>query len=79
MRHDGGFAELLPPGLVLHHGTGCWEKQTGKKLAASDCVAVEKKKEKSFLEVYKKYYFWNDIHFNTEGHRVIAQKLIKEF
>ena len=39
----------------------------------------EKKKEKSFLEVYKKYYFWNDIHFNAEGNRAIAKKLIKEF
>ena len=33
----------------------------------------------SFLEVYKKYYFWNDVHFNNEGNRIIAQKLLKEF
>ena len=37
------------------------------------------KDKKSFLEVYKKYYFWNDVHFNSEGNRVIAQKLLKEF
>ena len=39
----------------------------------------DEKEKKSFLEVYKKYYFWNDVHFNAEGNRVIAQKLIKEF
>ena len=32
-----------------------------------------------FLEVYKKYYFWNDVHFNAKGNRIIAQKLLKEF
>ena len=39
----------------------------------------EEKKRTSYLEVYKKYYFWNDVHFNAEGNRVIAEKLIKEF
>ena len=39
-----------------------------------------KEKEKnSFLKVYKKYYFWNDVHFNAEGNRIIADRLIKEF
>ena len=37
------------------------------------------KEKESFLEVYKKYYFWNDVHFNNEGNRIIAQKLLKEF
>ena len=37
------------------------------------------KEEKSFLEVYKKYYFWNDIHFNLEGHKLISKKLIEKF
>tara|TARA_B100000963_G_scaffold312696_1_gene290264 strand:- start:825 stop:1940 length:1116 start_codon:yes stop_codon:yes gene_type:complete len=37
------------------------------------------KEKKSFLEIYKKYYFWNDVHFNAEGNRIIAQKLLKEF
>ena len=39
----------------------------------------EEKKRTSYLEVYKKYYFWNDVHFNAEGNRVIAKKLLKEF
>ena len=39
----------------------------------------KEKEKKSFLEVYKKYYFWNDVHFNAEGNKVIAQKLLKEF
>ena len=36
-------------------------------------------KKSSYLNVYKKYYFWNDFHFNAEGNRVIAEKLISEF
>ena len=32
----------------------------------------------SFIEVFSKYYFWNDIHFNEEGNKVIANKLIKD-
>ena len=39
----------------------------------------EEKKRTSYLEVYKKYYFWNDVHFNAEGNKIIAQKLLKEF
>ena len=39
----------------------------------------EEKKRTSYLEVYRKYYFWNDVHFNAEGNRVIAEKLLKEF
>ena len=39
-----------------------------------------KEKEKnSFLEVYRKYYFWNDVHFNIEGNKVISSKLIEKF
>ena len=39
-----------------------------------------KEKEKnSFLEVYRKYYFWNDIHFNIEGNKVISRKLLEKF
>jgi len=37
------------------------------------------KEKKSFLEVYKKYYFWNDVHFNAEGNKAIAKKLLEEF
>jgi len=36
-------------------------------------------KKTSYLEVYKKYYFWNDVHFNYEGNKVIAKRLIEEF
>ena len=39
----------------------------------------EEKEKTSFLEVYRKYYFWNDVHFNAEGNEIIAQKLLKEF
>ena len=39
----------------------------------------EEKKRTSYLEVFKKYYFWNDVHFNVEGNKVIADRLIKEF
>ena len=39
----------------------------------------EKKNKSSFLEVYKKYYYWNDIHFNAVGNKVIADRLLKEF
>ena len=37
------------------------------------------KEEKSFLEVYKKYYFWNDVHFNLEGNKLISKMLIEKF
>ncbi len=37
------------------------------------------KERYSFLEVYKKYYFWNDVHFNAEGNKVIAKELIEKF
>ena len=36
----------------------------------------EEKRKSSYLEVFKKYYFWNDVHFNERGNRVIADKLI---
>ena len=39
----------------------------------------EEKRKNSFLEVYKKYYFWNDVHFNKEGNKIIAEKLIEKF
>ena len=39
----------------------------------------QEKVKTSYLDVFKKYYFWNDVHFNAEGNRVIAEKLIKEF
>lgn len=39
----------------------------------------QEKEVSSSLEVYKKYYFWNDVHFNEEGNKVIANKLIATF
>ena len=39
----------------------------------------EEKDKTSFLDVYKKYYYWNDIHFNAEGNKIIAKGLLKEF
>ena len=39
----------------------------------------KEKKNSSYLEVHKKYYFWNDVHFNKEGNKVIANKLINFF
>ena len=58
-----------------------------KKFCVNKCVKFinffpfffEKKNNSSFLEVYRKYYYWNDIHFNAEGNRIIAEKLLKEF
>ena len=42
-------------------------------------IYKQKLENSNFIEVYKKYYFWNDVHFNTKGNRIIAQRLIKEF
>ena len=33
--------------------------------------------KKGFLEFYKNYYIWNDIHFNKKGNAIIANKIIK--
>jgi hypothetical protein len=38
----------------------------------------EEMEKSSFISVFKKYYFWNDVHFNEEGNKVIANKLIKD-
>ena len=32
-----------------------------------------------FINTYKKYYWWNDVHFNKKGNEVIAEKLIEVF
>ena len=39
----------------------------------------DEKRKTSYIDVFKKYYFWNDVHFNAEGNKVIAERLIKEF
>ena len=36
-------------------------------------------KKTSFFKTYKKYYFNNDPHFNKEGHKALADKLIEIF
>jgi hypothetical protein len=36
-------------------------------------------KKSNFMDVYKKYYWWNDVHFNKEGNRLIANELIKYY
>lgn len=37
-----------------------------------------KEKEKNgFLATYKKYYWWNDIHFNNEGNKEVAKEILK--
>ena len=35
------------------------------------------KEKYGYLETYKKYYWWNDIHFNKNGNKVIANELIR--
>ena len=37
------------------------------------------KKKSSHLNVVKKFYFWNDVHFNKQGNSILAEKLIKFF
>ena len=37
----------------------------------------ELKEKNGYLETYKKYYWWNDIHFNKEGNKLIAEKLMR--
>jgi hypothetical protein len=39
----------------------------------------EEKEKTSYLEVFRKYYFWNDVHLNEVGNKIIANKLINEF
>ena len=38
----------------------------------------KKLKNDTFENIYKKYYFWGDIHFNKTGNRLIGEKLIKD-
>jgi len=37
----------------------------------------KKLKNDNFNKTYKKYYFSGDVHFNKEGNKVIADKLLK--
>lgn len=40
-------------------------------------IFFDKKKNSSYLEVYKKYFFWGDIHFNKEGNKLLVDKFLK--
>lgn len=42
-------------------------------------VFFKEKNNNSFLKTYKKYYFWNDVHFNKAGNKLIADRLLKIF
>ena len=37
----------------------------------------KKLKNDTFENIYKKYYFWGDVHFNKTGNKFIGEKLIK--
>ena len=39
----------------------------------------DKIKETSFIDVYKKHYFFHDVHFNENGNKLIAEHLINNF
>ena len=36
-------------------------------------------KNADFIKTYKKYYWWNDVHFNKLGSKIIAEKLLEIF
>ena len=42
-------------------------------------IFFEEMNNTSFLDIYKKYFFKNDPHFNKIGHKILADKLIQEF
>ena len=42
-------------------------------------IFFKEKNQTSYLSVYKKYYFWNDVHFNAAGNKLIADNLLEVF
>lgn len=42
-------------------------------------IFFDKLKQSNFLDVYKEYYWWNDVHFNKEGNKLVADELLKVF
>ena len=42
-------------------------------------IFFDEMNKSSYLDTYNKYYFRNDPHFNKEGHKVLANKLIDIF
>lgn len=61
--------------------------QMWKKFCESKCknfinlfpVFFKEQDEKGFLETYRKYYWWNDMHFNIEGNNLVAKEILKYF
>ena len=42
-------------------------------------IFFKEKKDNGYLETYKKYYWWNDMHFNIEGNVLVAKEMLKYF
>ena len=42
-------------------------------------VFFKEQDEKGFLETYRKYYWWNDMHFNIQGNNLVAKEILKYF
>ena len=40
-------------------------------------IFFKEKNNKGYLETYKKYYWWNDMHFNIEGNKLVAREISK--
>jgi len=39
-----------------------------------------KEKDKlGYINTYQKYYWWNDMHFNVQGNKLVAQEILKYF
>ena len=61
--------------------------QMWKKFCENKCtnfinlfpVFFKEKRDNGYLETYKKYYWWNDMHFNIKGNKLVANEIIKYF
>ena len=42
-------------------------------------IFFQEKEKNGFLLTYKKYYWWNDMHFNIEGNRIVAKEILNYF
>ena len=51
--------------------------QSGQCNQEKSSVFFKEKETNGFLETYKKYYWWNDMHFNVEGNKVVAREISK--
>ncbi len=74
-----------PQNLTKNKNTKFYQKEW-KEFCFSRCdyffnffnFFEEELKKQNYFEVYKKYYFWNDIHFNESGNKLIANELLKK-